>query len=417
MVGMGGRVSVSVSDSVSDVPGKRRDKETGGLIQRHDHPTCPPLDPKTKTRPDHRCKGRWVGSLAVERGAKQKKYVYGRTRSIAEKKLRAALRERDEGTLVIGTDTVASWLATWLERKARTLKPQTIRGYRSQVATYIVPALGRHRLTELRAAQIERLYDAQRADGKAEATIRQTHAILSKALTDARRKGMMRHDPMAGVDPPTTHKNKRAALTLEQAQAALAVAGDDARWWLGLFCGMRQGEVLGLRWQDIDLDRGILAITQTLQTADGDLVFGTPKSDAGSRSWPMPPWVEARVKLHWLAQGRPTEGLLFARPDGSPVRPWADYKSWQALLERAGLPRVALHSARQSAASLMEAAGVADRLAAQILGHSTVQITHGYQSADYDRVRAAWASMGDVLRLEALPSPGRGLGLGQSGDA
>jgi integrase len=186
---------------------------------------------------------------------------------------------------------------------------------------------------------------------------------------------------------------------MEQAQIVLETAGEDARWWLGLFCGMRQGEVLGLRWQDVDLQTGVLTIAQTLQTEDGQLTFGTPKSDAGARSWPMPPWVEARVRLHWIAQGQPTEGLVFAREDGTPIRPWADYKAWQALLDQAGQPRVALHSARQSSASLMEAAGVADRLAAQILGHSTVQITHGYQSADHERIRAAWISMGQVYEL------------------
>ncbi len=375
-----------------------RQKGYGGLIQRHDHPTCPPLiDGK---REAHRCQGRWCGTIDVKvNGKTKRKYVYARTRRAARLKLDEAVRAKDEGTLVIGSGTLGQWMETWLARKARTLKPQTIRGYRSQAATYIVPALGKYRLTELRADHIERLYDSQRADGRAEATVRQTHAILSKALADARRKGMMRNDPMAGVDPPTTHKNKRASLTLDQAQAVLTEAGDDARWWLGLFCGMRQGEVLGLRWQDLDLERGILTITQTLQTEDGHLTFGTPKSDASARSWPMPPWVEARVRLHWIAQGQPVEGLVFAREDGTPIRPWADYKSWQALLDRADVPRVALHSARQSAASLMEAAGVADRLAAQILGHSTVQITHGYQSADHERIRAAWVSMGQVLTL------------------
>jgi integrase len=381
----------------------RRDKGLGGLVQRHDHTSCPPPNPETGRRPEHRCRGRWQGSLSVEPGSKQKKYVYGRTQKIAQDKLIVAIKERDSGTLVVGNETVSSWLTTWLERKARPpkpLKPQTLRGYRSKVDRYIVPSLGRHRLTDLRAHHIDAMYDAMRGQGLAEATLRQTHAILGKALSDARRKGLMRTEPLKNADAPGTEKNKRAALSLTQAQAVLEAAGDEARWWLGLFCGMRQGEVLGLRWEDIDQRTGVLTIAQTLQTdVDGTLIFGAPKSDAGTRSWPMPPKVQARVRLHWIASGEPATGLVFARPDGSPQRPRDDWQAWRDLLGLAGQPPVALHAARQSSASLMEAAKVPDRLAAQILGHSTVQMTHGYQSADHDRIREAWASMDRLLEL------------------
>lgn len=334
-------------------------------------------------------------------GKTHKQYVYGRTQQLANKKVAALVAEVKAGTAVTSTMTLAGWMETWLDRRSKPpkpVKPQTLRSYRSKVTLYILPALGRYKLTDLRAHHIDALYDGMRSRGLAEATVRQTHAILAKALSDARRKGLLNADPIKNADAPETKTNKRPALTLAQAQVVLDASGDDARWWLGLFCGMRQGEALGLRWQDIDGD--VLTIAQTLQTdVDGTLIFGPPKSDAGSRSWPMPPWVAARVKLHWIAQGEPRDGLVFARPDGSPIRPRDDWQAWRDLLDRADVPPVALHAARQSSASLMEAAKVPDRLAAQILGHATVQQTHGYQSADHDRIREAWANMGRVLEL------------------
>jgi integrase len=377
----------------------RRAKGDGGLIQRHDHATCPPAI--NGTRPEHRCKGRWVGTFDVEiDGRKRRKYVYASTQKAARIKLATALRQKADGTLLIGTTTVEQWLTTWLERKARTLKPQTIRSYRSKIARYIVPAIGRHRLSDLRAGHIDTMYDTMRANGLAEATLRQAHAILGKALEDAIRKGLLNTNPTKRADAPTTEKAERDQLTVDQARTVLRTAGDDARWWLALFCGMRQGEVLGLRWEDVDLDRGILHIRQTLQTAeDGSLIFGTPKSRAASRSWPMPPQIAARLRLLWDAT-KDHSGLIFARPDGKPIRPRDDWQAWRDLLAKADAPTIALHAARNSAASVMEAAGIPDRLIAQILGHSTVQITHGYQHADHDRIAGAWRQVGDMLALE-----------------
>lgn len=383
-----------------------RDKGQGGLVQRHDHPTCPPLI--DGERAEHRCRGRWAGTLdVVVDGRTKRKYVYGRTQQIAQKKLATALRERDAGTLVIGTTTVEAWLTKWLDRQSRKLKPQTMRGYRSKCRTYLIPHLGRHRLTALRAPHIETMYDAMRDAGLEEATVRQTHAILGKALRDAERGGLIGVNPMGRVEAPTTKKNKRAQLTPAQVSTVLA-ATDDARWWLALFYGMRQGEVLGLRWEDVDLDGHRLTIVQTLQTAeDGTLFFDKPKSDASVRVLPLVPLMEARLRLRWVGQGQPATGLVFARDDGTPIKPWDDWQAWRDMLAATDSPTIALHAARNSAASLMEAAGVSDRLAMQILGHSSVQVTHGYQTADLDRRASAFDAMGDVLALSSPePTPG-----------
>lgn len=387
---------------------ERRSKGDGGITQRHDHKSCPPLI--DGERADHRCRGRYQATLdVIIDGRRKRKTIYAPTKGEARVKLAKALRERDTGALVMQTTTVEAWLTTWLERKSRPpkpLKPQTMRSYRSKVGLYVVPMIGRRRLTELRAEHIEAMYDQMRADGKAEATVRQTHAILLGAMKDAVRADRLSYNPMLKVNAPGTEKAVREQLTVDQARRVLTAAGDDARWWLAVFYGMRQGEVLGLDWSAVNLDERIMFIRETLQTnEDGSLFLGDPKSDSSTRPMPLVGQIGSRLRLLWEAQGRPTSGLVFGR-NGKPLQPKRDWQDWRDLLDRATvpplapLPYVALHAARNSAASLMEAAGIPDRLVMQILGQSQVQTTHRYQTADIERMRTALEGAGKLLELD-----------------
>jgi integrase len=393
------------------VTSERRDKGLGGLYQRHDHPSCPP--PVDGERPPHRCRGRWVGTVEVIiEGKRKRKTVYGRTQKTAQVALAKARRAKEDGTLILTTTTVEQWLNHWLEQVAGPrLKPQTIRGYRGYLDHELIPALGTKRLTDLRPEHIRRLHADMRARGLSEATLRQAHAILRRALRDAMNDDKIPNNPAARVDAPKTKKNRRPSFTVEQARTALRCAGDDPRWWLALFYGMRQGEVLGLNWADVDFDRHSITIRQTRQTGlDGKAFMGDPKSDASHRMLPMLPQVELRLALHWEAEGEPETGLVFHNA-GRPIQPKKDWNAWRALIDRATspplapLPYIALHAARNTAASLLEAADVPDRMVAQILGHSQVQITHGYQTAEMARVGAA---LGSAEALLDLPGPSRG---------
>lgn len=383
---------------------KRRTKGDGSIVQRHDHATCPPA--VDGIRPDHKCRGRWQGSFVVEvDGRKARKYVYAQNRKTAQIKLKEGMRDRDRGALVMRTVTVESWFDTWLKRQEKKLKPQTLRSYRSKVDRYIVPVIGRHQLTKLRAEHVEALYDWMRAQGLAEATVRQAHAILAKALRDAIKRDKLAISPMDKVDPPGTETNDREQFTPAQAAQVLR-SSDDPRWWLALFYGLRQGEALGLQWEYVDFDRHLLHIEQTLQTnADGSLFLGTPKTKKSQRPMPMIGLIEARLRVHWESEGRPTSGLVFHN-DGKPIQPKRDWQNWRDLIDRATrvpfapLPYIALHAARNSASSLLEAAGVPDRLAMQILGQTQVQTTHGYQTADLGRIADAFSAVGTMLELE-----------------
>lgn len=425
---------------------KRRGKGEGGLYQRHDHATCPPLvqvgidakgDP-VMDRLEHRCRGRWVGNVQVViNGVERRKSVYGRTREEARAKLNKALGDKRSGTLVARSMNVAQWMTEWLDtidsRRTKPLTPQTLRGYRSKNRTYITPQLGRHRLTGLEPRHVRDLYQWMREDGSrdggplAEATVRQTHAILKVALRDAIIDGKLAISPVDRVQPPGTETSVRLQLTPDQARTVLlGEARESFRWWLALFYGARQGECLGLRRCDMSWTRQSLRIHQTLQLDDaGRLIFGRPKSRMSRRELPVLPQIEARAKVHWLSRGwdltdpydpcpddtvtgQCPHGLVFEH-GGRPIWPNVDWAAWRDLLVTATvppwapIPHVALHSARGTASSVMEAAGIPDRLVMEILGHAQVRTTHGYQKADMERKREALAGVGQILE----PGSGR----------
>lgn len=386
----------------------RRTKGDGGLIQRHDHATCPPLVDGERAK--HSCKGRWVGTLEVKlpNGGTKRKSLYGRTQKEAKAKLDAARRDRDRGVLVATSPTVAAWMAEWLEKKKRPpkpLKPQTWNGYESKVRTYIVPTLGKRRLSDLKPSHIEALYDDMRAKGLAESTVRQTHAILQKALKDAVRLGHLGVTPIARVAAPGTEQGEREQFTLEQAGIALKAAGESARLWLAIFYGMRQGEALGMDWRYVDWDRLTFSIEETRQNNyrgdDSAPILGDPKSRASRRALPMLPQIEIRLRLLWDEAGQPSDGLVFPGPTGGLMDTKRDWEDWSAFIAGAGLPHIALHAARNTASSLMEAAGIPDRVVMQILGQTTLKVTHRYQKAELERVRAYMERVGVLLELEA----------------
>lgn len=400
---------------------ERRGKGDGSLTQRHDHPSCPPLvDGK---RPPHKCRGRWVAIVDLgwqgeaPNRRRIRKVMYGRTRKEAQIKLATANAEKRQGELVVAAPTVEVWLRYWLDeictqRVVKSgqvgLKVNTMKSHRQKVERYLIPHLGRHRLDKLAPEHVRAMYKAMRDEGLSEATLRQTYAILRRALEVAMREGKVGRNVADLTDAPSTEKQKRTPLTLDQARQVLAIA--DLRGWVALYLGLRQGEALGLLWSDVDLDRGWLWVRRGLvRHPDRGLIFERPKSTASVRDFPIPPKALAQFKLarvlHDQAGGDP-EGLIFHR-QGQPVDPRADWQAWTDLLSRAGVPHVALHAARNTTASLLEAAGVPARVVAQILGQSTIEVTYGYQHSEAESLVRWMLALDDYVTPEppaALPA-------------
>jgi integrase len=385
----------------------RRRKGEGSITRFHNHPTCPPVGPDG-VRPDHDCKGKHRAQVWVVtgKGSRTRKTVYGDTEREVMGKLKKLHADEQQGHIVDGTMTVKAWLRTDAEEHgvenfwtsaAPGLKLNSRIAYSSAINRYLIPHLGAHKLTKLTPEHIERMFRELRAQGLSEGTLLHAHNILRRALAVAVRKGKVVRNVADLIDnkPSVAGRAPTEALTVAEAWKVLRAAGDNPRFWLAVYQGMRQAEVLGLRWCDLHLDTDpdvelpYLVVNQTVQREPGvGLVVETPKSEASTgRVVPLLPLVVARLKVRRaeaFANGHTEESYVFPSSRGvgglRPLDRKRDWTVWAALLEVAGVRHVTLHSARNTTAQLLEEAGVPDRVVAEILGHANVYQTHKYQA-------------------------------------
>jgi integrase len=200
---------------------------------------------------------------------------------------------------------------------------------------------------------------------------------LHRALAQAQRWRLIPTNVAELVDPPRLGRPEMKALNAEQARQVLKAAhGDDleALWTVALTTGLRQGELLALRWPDVDLDRGSLRVVASLMRMVGhEPQLVEPKSRRSRRQVELS--AAAVDALRWHRASAPSIGFVFARPDGRPLSVTTTWKRWRALLERAHVPAMPFHSARHSAATLLLSRGVHPKIVSEMLGHSTVAIT------------------------------------------
>jgi integrase len=221
--------------------------------------------------------GRWMGRYTVQAPTgTERKAVYGRTYSEAQKKLALAMGDAARGIVYDDENqTVGEYITQWLSDSAKpTVKATTYRTYESQIRNHIVPALGKLKLSRLTPAQLQALYAAKLRGGKKPAGVRQMHAILHKALEQAVRFNLIPTNPASKVDPPKVRQEEITPLSAEQANKLLDVTRNErdrfeALYILALTTGLRIGELLGLKWTDIDLDAHRLRVSRQLQRGQG----------------------------------------------------------------------------------------------------------------------------------------------------
>jgi integrase len=212
--------------------------------------------------------------------------------------------------------------------------------------------------------------------------------VLRAALNQARRWNLLSRNAAELVDPPKCKRFKIEPLSPEQARVLLKAAKGnkhEALYAVALACGLRQGEVLGLHWQDVDLEKGCVVVSQALQRQRGaGLVFTETKTDRSRRAIALPSPLVAALKEHRvrqleerLAAGSHWRdmGLVFSSSVGTPLEPRNLFRNFKALLKKARLPDVRFHDLRHSAASLMLAQGVPLRVVMEVLGHSSISLT------------------------------------------
>jgi len=364
--------------------------------------------------------GRWAATLDLGyvAGKRKRKTIYGKTKAEVDEKLTKLKNEQLMGLPVLDERrTVSDFLTSWLTGlRTEPLKQSTRQRYDEMVRLHLQPSLGRIRLVRLTPDHLLELYAAKLDSGLKPATVRHIHAVIRRALRRAEERGHVARNVAALVSPPRVEREEMDFLTEDEVELFLkSVRGDpfEALYVLAVVTGMREGELLGLRWSDINFDKGVVSVQRQIQRITGKgLVTSTPKTVRGRRSIPVPSGAIRKLRTHRAAQAkallaigeqrRPTD-YVFTNALGGPIDASNMlHRSFKPLLARAKLRPIRFHDIRHTAITLWIASGIDAVAISRLAGHSSVAFTldqygHVFPST-FDRAAEV---MGETLNRAA----------------
>lgn len=322
----------------------------------------------------------------------RRRYVSGKTKTETQRALRQAMADADRG-LVFDADnlTVGEYLDRWLsDSVSDTVKATTFERYEQITRLHLKPALGRVKLKGITPAHVRGLYREKLAAGSSSRTVRYVHTTLHKALKQAVMDGLIPRNATEAVKPPQPSREEMHPLTPEQAKLFLQVAHDtgdrlEALYVLAIHTGLRQGELLGLKWDDVDLEDSSLQVRRTLSITKNGPVCTAPKTSGSRRSVKLTDKATAALRAHLERQLAEIDevgslwnenGLIFASEIGAPLdRRKVTARQFKNLLKRTELPEIRFHDLRHTCATLLLSKNVNPKIVSEMLGHSTIAIT------------------------------------------
>jgi integrase len=354
-------------------------------------------------------KNRWAAAIVLENG--KRKMIYGKTRQIVAAKLTTAIENKHKGLPVTDTQQrLGPYLQQWLETVIRpNREPKTFQSYEQVVRLHLIPSLGKVPLAKLTPQEVQALLNSKRASRLSPRSVQYLHAVLRIALNQAVKWGLVGRNVALLVEVPKVRRPKIKPFSAEQARSLLDAAdGHRHRNMLTvmLATGLRLGEVLALRWVDIDLAQRTLTVRHTLEKVTGKpWRLKEPKSESGHRTLPLlePAVVALRAQQSYVADAQQAaatwhdNNFVFPSSHGTPLSSRNVERDFALLLQRAGLPHRRLHDLRHSTGTYLIAAGVHPRVVMELLGHSQISVTMD----TYGHVLAP--TLGEAVgRLEAL---------------
>ena len=378
---------------------KRRDKGDGSIYQRAS-------DKK------------WVGYARIDQS--KKKYVYGNTKAEASKKLKELQRSIEQGTLVTAkTEAVEAYLRDWLSIHSAKIKETTRINYRANINLCIFH-IGAITLTKLTGEHIQKMYTSLSNNHKA-SRLRVLHTVLKKAFKDAIRWRRLTHNPCDDVDAPVAQHEERPFLNAEQCKQLLKAAqGTDLECFLAmaLTTGMRRGEILGLRWSDIDMEKKFLSVQRTASFLNSPsigkyrFVETSTKTKASRRAIRLTDFLLSTLKLHkkrqlemrlQAGQEWVNKDLVFCGLRGEHFAIDTLLSHYKLLLQECGFPPLHIHDLRHSCATLLASMGVPAKVIQEILGHSSITTTQDlYGHVINGMQEEAMEKMNDLFREEKV---------------
>ncbi|MBF6446628.1 site-specific integrase [Nocardia elegans] len=363
--------------------------------------------------------GRWEGAvhLGTVNGKTRRLRVYGRTRAEAHTKLTQAIDEARRGILPGDRAwKVGEYLDFWLEHEKR--RALTVKRHESAVRLHIKPGLGQHYLNRLTVRTVQTFLDNLHADGRSIPTLHQTRKVLSAALTYAMRQEVITSNVARLVELPRHRAKEAAHWTPDETVQFLDAARDNPLYpafvLLTLY-GLRAGEVVGIRWCDVDFDHGVLRVRQQVQRIDGELRQVELKTESSRRDEPLLATARDALLQHrarqtavrdtagesWQGAGDENE-LVFTTNTGRPLESHNLARSFMRICKRLDLPRITLHGLRHSNATTQKRLDVHSRDIQAILGHGDVRTTGIYEHVDLASKRDALSKVEDRLFTAAV---------------
>lgn len=371
--------------------------------------------------------GKWRGAVFLgvsPAGKPLRKYVSGRTKVEVKNKVKRILADHDRGLPITTTSqTVQQFLESWLEDVVKpNERATTYASYESIVRVHLIPTLGRRHLDKLTAQHIQAMLTERREVGLSGRTLLNIRAIIRAALNQAMRWDLVARNVATLTDPPKLERFEAKPLSPPDVLKFFKqTQGDrlEAMYTLTVWLGLRQGEVFGLRWQDVDFEKGEIRIQKQLQWAgkspkEAQLV--DPKTEQSKRRLPLPQPVGDALKRHkqeqlqeQLLAGRYWKGqewgLVFCSTIGTPLDPSNVTKQYRVLLAGAGVEQRRFHDLRHSCGTFLTSRNVHPRVIMQILGHSQISTTmNTYSHVEVETMRDALNSITDLFEQDKQSS-------------
>ena len=344
-----------------------------------------------RKRKDGRWEGRYTAGHDPETGKAIYKNVLGRTQAEAKAKLKAAIEEtKNLDVTKVGKYTVGAWMDEWLENYAKVkVRPSSHQTYRGYIDSHIKPNIGKIQLEKLASLDLQKLYkkllekgrvdrieSKKQSKGLSPKTVRNIHQIIASAIKLAKEQRLIAADPTEGCALPKLEHREMKTLPIEQLTSFLREAkesGGFEMYYVELATGLRRGELLGLKWEDIDLERGDLRVKWQVARIDGEIVEAPLKTKNAYRTLPL-----AEDTIQVLKQQKKKVGSspwVFPSPTGGPISPDSVLHMLHRVLKRAGLPRVRFHDLRHTFATLALQNGMDIKTVSGMLGHFSAGFT------------------------------------------
>lgn len=329
-------------------------------------------------------------------GKPKRHYFYGKSKGEVQEKLNAAISELHESGRVFQPSKLyfMEWLDKWLlERIKNTVRATTLENYQRIIKNHIAPVLGAIRLRDLTPSILLDFYNKKHNEGLSQNSLKLIRSVILGSLKQAQVEGLLKNNPAMGLKLPKGQEPvEKQVLDSGNIERIMPILREDrlgAAFLLALGSGLRRGELLGLKWENVDLEKGNIKVEVNLVRVNGELTLQEPKTKQSKRVIPLPSTIIAELKAHRkrqleerLAAGGKYEenGLVFPNTKGGFIDPQNFHRTFKRICDKVGLNNISIHSLRHSYATLLMEAGENPKTVMELLGHSDISTTLGIYS-------------------------------------